>query len=71
MALDGMQRVLEIHAQWLQSWREQLDRLESGKIRSLSKGPGDRDWVDDTQSRVDELKRQIAIIEQLDKHYRP
>jgi len=71
MALDGMKHVLDIHSQWLESWREQLERLGSGKIRSLAKGPGDSVWVDDTQTRIDELKRQIAMIEELDKQYRP
>lgn len=71
MALDGMQRVLEIHAQWLKDWRASLEQLESGKLRHFTKGPADRDWVDCTQEMIDDFRARIAMIEELDKQYTP
>jgi len=70
MALDGMKRVLEIHAGWLKDWRKQLKRLESGKISLHSKGPKDNDWVDETKDHIKDLKQRIAMIETIDKLYR-
>lgn len=71
MALDGMQRVLEIHAKWLEDWRRQLEMLESGRLKLHSKGPNDKDWLDETLARIDDLRKQIAMIEELGKQYRP
>jgi hypothetical protein len=70
MTLDGMQRVLEIHAEWLEDWRQQLEMLESGKMHLHSKGPNDKDWIDETPASIARLKAQIAMIETLDKQYR-
>jgi hypothetical protein len=71
MALEGMTRVLEIHAGWLKDWRASVEQMESGKIRHLTKGLGDRAWVDCTQEMIDDFKKRIAMIEEIDKHYRP
>jgi hypothetical protein len=71
MALDGMQRVLEQHAEMLARWRDRLKRLETGKIRHFSEGPDGRLTVDETQDLIDAIKRDIAMIEELDKQYRP
>jgi hypothetical protein len=71
MALDGMQRVFETHVKWLEDWRRQLEMLEAGGLKLHSKGPNDKDWVDETLARIDDLRKQNAMTEELDKQYRP
>ena len=71
MALDGMGRVLELHAQWLKSWRRQLQQLESGKLTHWTKGPSDPFPTDITPDMIKDLKKRIAMVEELDKPYRP
>ena len=71
MALDGMKRVLEIHAGWLKDWRYQLARWETGKFQLLEEGPDGRLNRDVTAQAIADLKARIAMIEEIDKHYRP
>jgi len=69
MALDDVQRVLDLHARWVQDWREELRRLEIGKLSVYGEGPTGR-LVDLTTEAIAKLKAQIAAIEELDAQYR-
>jgi hypothetical protein len=70
VTLDGMQRVLEIHAGWLNDWREQLRRLETEKLSVYGEGPSGR-LFDQTSEAIARLRGQIATIEDLNSLYRP
>jgi hypothetical protein len=48
-----------------------VSRSESGMVSHANKGPGDGAWYNESDNMIAVLKRNIAMLEVIDKQYRP
>jgi hypothetical protein len=64
---DRLQRICDMHAEWLRAWRNQLEQLEAGEATLYLKRSNDSELVDITRERIAALRTQIEMVEQVSR----